>query len=78
MAVKEHRVILFPDTDPESLAFNKWEQRACELNRLGWHVQVSEYLEKTASPEQRNMKIDIADLLVGNLQTNNMTCLDHP
>ena len=76
--VKNRHVILYPDTDPASLAFRKWDKKAEELNRLGWHIQVSEYLEKTASPEQRNMKIDIADLLVGNLQTNNLTCLDHP
>ena len=76
MAVKEHRVILFPDTDPESLAFNKWEQRACELNRLGWHVQISDYLEKIATPEQRKMKIDIADLLIENLQTGRMGSLN--
>ena len=70
--VKNHHVILYPDTDPESLAFRKWNERADELNRLGWHIQVSNYLEKMATPEQRKMKIDIADLLIENLLTQRM------
>jgi hypothetical protein len=71
-AVKNRHVILYPDTDPESLAFKKWDERAEELNRLGWHIQVSDYLERIATPEQRKQKIDIADLLVENLQAQKM------
>jgi hypothetical protein len=28
---------------------------------------VSDYLEKTATPEQRLAKVDIADMLIGNI-----------
>ena len=72
-AVKNRHVILYPDTDPGSLAFRKWNARADELNRLGWHIQVSEYLERIVTPEQRKQKIDIADLLVENLQAQRIT-----
>jgi hypothetical protein len=67
--VKNRHVILYPDSDPESLAFNKWEERATELNGQGWNILVSDYLEKVATPKQRKQKIDIADLLIENLQT---------
>ena len=73
--VKNRPAILYPDTDPDSLTFNKWRQRADELNHLGWQIQVSDYLEKVATPEQRQMKIDIADLLLDNLQTPKKTSL---
>lgn len=69
-AVKNRHVILYPDTDPESLAFRKWKERAAELNSLGWNIQVSDYLEKMATSEQRIKKIDIADLLIENLQNH--------
>ena len=73
--VKNRLVIFYPDTDPDSLAFNKWRQRADELNHLGWQIQVSDYLEKVATPEQRQMKIDIADLLIDNIQTQTKASL---
>lgn len=68
-AVKDHNVILFPDTDKEGKAFGLWSRRAEELNQRGWHIQVSDYLEKTATIEQRQKKIDIADLLVDDLKS---------
>ena len=40
------------------------------MNQKGWHIQVSDYLEKIATPEQRSMKIDIADLIIDSLSEN--------
>lgn len=69
-AVKDNNVILFPDTDDKSEAFNQWSKRAEEMNQKGWHIQVSDYLEKIATPEQRSKKVDIADLIIDSLSEN--------
>ena len=69
-AVKNNDIILFPDTDEKSETFNLWSKRAEEMNQKGWHIQVSDYLEKIATPEQRSMKIDIADLIIDSLSEN--------
>ena len=67
-AVKDRHVILFPDTDGDCFAYHQWTRHADELNRKGWDVLVSDYLEMTATNEQRLRKIDIADLLVEELE----------
>jgi len=66
-AVKERKVILFPDTDVDGQAYSQWHKRADELNAKGWHIQVCNYLEQVATSEQREAKIDIADLLIDDL-----------
>ena len=66
-AVMSRNLILFPDTDMDGYAYGTWSKRAEELNKKGWHIQVSDYLEKTATPEQRLAKVDIADMLIGNI-----------
>jgi len=68
--IRNRNVIFFPDTDEKSTAYNKWCSRAEELNRQGWRIQVSDYLENIATQEQRRQKIDIADLLVENIEDN--------
>ena len=67
-AVKSRRVILYPDADEKSQPFCKWKASADALNEKGWQIQVSGYLETVATFEQKLKKIDIADLLVANLQ----------
>lgn len=67
-AVKDRHVILFPDTDGDCFAYRQWTRNAEELNRRGWNIQVSDYLELTATTEERLRKIDIADLLVEELK----------
>jgi len=67
-AVRNRNVIFFPDTDEQSTAYNKWCSRAEELNQQGWHIQVSDYLENITTQEQRQQKIDIADLLIANIE----------
>ena len=60
-----HRVIIFPDTDPDGKAFAHWSTIAKEASRvLGQPFTVSDILERQASPEQKQRKIDIADLLL--------------
>ena len=66
-AIKERNSILFPDTDKDGEAYRQWLNRSKELNANGWHLHVSDYLERVATIEQRLAKIDIADLLIDNL-----------
>ena len=66
-AAKGRKVILFPDTDSDGQTYNLWCKRADELNAKGLQIQVCDYLEKMATPEQREAKIDIADLLIDDL-----------
>ena len=66
-AVKERKVILFPDTDVDGQAYSQWHKRAGELNAKGWNIQVCNYLEQVATSKQREAKIDIADLLIDDL-----------
>ena len=66
-AVKERKVILFPDTDVDGQAYSQWHKRAGELNAKGWNIQVCNYLEQVATSTQREAKIDIADLLIDDL-----------
>lgn len=63
-AIKERLAILFPDTDTDGKTYSEWQSRASELNAKGWHLQASDYLERVANSEQRQAKIDIADLLI--------------
>ena len=66
-AVRERKVILFPDTDVDGQTYGQWHKRADELNAKGWYIQVYDYLEQVATLEQRKAKIDIADLLTNDL-----------
>ena len=66
-AIKDRNSILFPDTDKDGGAYRQWMNRSKELNANGWHLQVSDYLERVATIEQRVAKIDIADLLIDDL-----------
>ena len=58
------KVTLFPDTDPDGKTFQNWQHIANEARRqLGLDISVSDLLEKYATPEQKERKIDIADFL---------------
>lgn len=71
-AVKNRKVILYPDTDEKSEAFKRWDAKAKELNMAGWNIHTSNYLEMMATPDQRKQKIDIADLLIYDLQNRKL------
>ena len=58
------KVTLFPDTDPDGKTFQNWQHIANEARRqLGLDITVSDLLEKYATPEQKERKIDIADFV---------------
>lgn len=75
-AVKERKVILFPDTDVDGQTYGQWHKRADELNAKGWYIQVCDYLEQVATSELREAKIDIADLLIDDLSKGCTTYID--
>ena len=66
-----HKVVLFPDTDPKSIAFTQWYKVAQEvMGAFFWPpdnpIRVSPYLEQHASPEQKQRKIDLVDYIFEN------------
>ena len=64
LPLRDHHVILFPDTDPNGKAFGHWQQIAKEASRHTLYpVYVSPLLEQNATPEQKAAKIDIVDYL---------------
>ena len=62
----QHRIIIFPDTDPQGEAFCLWTQVALDAQRLykfRYPLRVSPLLEQHATPEQKEAKIDLVDFL---------------
>lgn len=56
--LQDRDVIAFPDVD----AYDTWKEKMASLD--GLRITVSDYLETTATPEERDAKIDIADRLL--------------
>ncbi len=66
--LRHHKVILFPDTDPDSMAFTRWYDAAQEVMKsFFWPndnpIRVSPLLERHATPDQKRRKIDLVDFL---------------
>ena len=66
--LREHRVVLFPDTDPDGKAFDHWFKAAEEVMQSPfWEesppIRVSAFLEQHASEDQKRRKIDLVDFL---------------
>ena len=66
--LRGRRVILFPDTDPEGMAYRRWYEAAqMVMQQPFWEdsppIRVSTILEQHASPEQKARKIDLVDFL---------------
>ena len=62
--LRHHRIILFPDTDPDLTAYTRWYEVAQEArHRYGLNVSVSPLLEQRATPEQKQRKIDLVEFL---------------
>ena len=62
--LRDHKVVLFPDTDPDGTTYACWKAIAKEASRSFLSpVYVSPLLERHATPEQKAAKIDIVDLL---------------
>ena len=66
--LRGHKVIMFPDTDPEGVAYKRWYEAAERvMQQPFWEdsppIRVSNVLERHASPEQKARKIDLVDFL---------------
>ena len=66
--LRGHKVILFPDTDSDGIAFRRWSETATlVMNQVFWEdsppIRVSPLLETHATPEQKQAKIDLIDFL---------------
>ena len=66
--LRRHKVIMFPDTDPEGIAYKRWYEAAqLVMQQPFWEgappIRVSPILEQHASPEQKARKIDLVDFL---------------
>lgn len=64
--LKGRTVIMFPDVD----GFEYWSNKAKEVETIGCKVVVSDLLEKNATDEDRENKIDLADWLIRTLSTD--------
>lgn len=60
--LKQRTIVAFPDVD----GYELWRQKASELSTL--RITVSDYLETTATAEEREAHIDIADRLIAQLR----------
>ena len=66
--LRGRRVVLFPDTDPEGMAYRRWYEAAqMVMQQPFWEdsppIRVSTVLEQHASAEQKARKIDLVDFL---------------
>ena len=62
--LRHHRIILFPDTDPDQTAYTRWYTIAQDAHRqYGLDIRVSSLLEHRATAEQKQRKIDLVDFL---------------
>lgn len=63
-ALRCRRVIVFPDTDPDGKTFKQWaEISRQQLRHITQSITVSDLLERVTTEEQKQNKIDIADLI---------------
>ncbi len=58
--LRGHKVVLFPDLG----ATEYWRQKTDIMKDMGIEVRIFDYLEKWATPEQRNEGFDIVDFLL--------------
>ena len=62
--LRDYKVMLFPDTDPEGKAFQSWRSIALTAQEYFKHpIRISRLLEDQATPKQKQAKIDIVDFL---------------
>jgi len=62
--LRGHRIILFPDTDADGMAFSTWYRVTIEAQRLlGQTIHLSPLLEQKATPDQKRRKIDLVDFI---------------
>ena len=66
--LRGRHIIMFPDTDPDGIAFKRWSDAAnLVMRQLFWEdsppIRVSPILEQRATSEQKQRKIDLVDFL---------------
>lgn len=66
--LRGHRIVMFPDTDPDGIAFKRWTEAAnVVMQSVFWEdsppIRVSPILELHATLEQKRRKIDLVDFL---------------
>ena len=66
--LKGRKVVLFPDTDPDGIAYRRWYEAAQQvMQQPFWEdsppIYVSPLLERHATPEQKTAKIDLIDFV---------------
>ena len=66
--LRGHKVVMFPDTDPDGTAFRRWSEAATAvMQQPFWEgsppIRVSPILELHATPTQKAAKIDLIDYL---------------
>ena len=66
--LRGRNVVMFPDTDPDGIAFRRWSEAAeLVMHQLFWEdsppIRVSPLLELHATVEQKQRKIDIVDFM---------------
>ena len=72
-SLRGHKVILFPDTDPDGIAFKRWSEAATAvMQQPFWEdsppIRVSPILEQRATSEQKQAKIDLVDFIFDNIE----------
>lgn len=67
-SLRGHKVVMFPDTDPEGMAYKRWNEAAQQvMQQPFWEdsppIRVSPLLELHATDEQKARKIDLVDYI---------------
>ena len=62
--LKGRKIVAFPDVD----GYQEWKEKLYQVRELD--IKVSEILEKSATAEDRNNHVDIADLLIRQYRNN--------
>lgn len=60
IVLRGRKVIVFPDVG----ATDKWRERVCRISRLGVNITIRDFLERSATPQEREREIDIADRIL--------------
>ena len=73
--LRGHKVIMFPDTDPDGNAFKRWSEAATTvMQQPFWEdsppIRVSPILELHASPDQKDSKIDLVEFIFDKIETS--------
>lgn len=69
LSLKHYKVVLFPDTDSDCKAYTIWYNTAQQvMQSFFWPrsnvIHVSDFLERHATAEQKERKIDLVDFII--------------